>query len=112
LQLANLLSGKAGEGAYLSRYQRRYAGYSAIGTVLIQNIATKQTGSRLGGTGAWHFSKHQSVKISYSDGTYIRFGGNYQNVSVAWQAQDASTKKTGSARVFPYSLPLASTQPM
>jgi hypothetical protein len=78
----------------------------------IQNSATKQTGSRLGGTGAWHFSKHQSVKISYSDGTYIRFGGNYQNVSVAWQAQDASTKKTGSARVFPYSLPLASTQPM
>jgi hypothetical protein len=51
----------------------------------IQNLATKQTGSRLGGTGAWHFSKHQSVKISYSDGTYIRFGGNYQNVSVAWQ---------------------------
>jgi len=25
------------------------------------------------------------VKVSYSDGTYIRFGGNYQNVSAAWQ---------------------------
>jgi hypothetical protein len=25
------------------------------------------------------------MKISYSDGTYVRFGGNYQSVSVAWQ---------------------------
>jgi hypothetical protein len=30
-------------------------------------------------------SKHQSLKFSYSNGTCIRFGGNYQNVSVAWQ---------------------------
>jgi len=30
-------------------------------------------------------SKHQSLKDSYSDGAYVRFGGNYQNVSVAWQ---------------------------
>jgi len=44
----------------------------------IQNLATKQTGSGIGATDAWHFSKHQSLKISYSDGTYIRFGGNYQ----------------------------------
>jgi hypothetical protein len=51
----------------------------------IQNLATKQTGSRLGGTAAWRYAKHQSVKVSYSNGTYIRFGGNYQNVSVAWQ---------------------------
>jgi hypothetical protein len=28
---------------------------------------------------------HQSVKVSYSRGTYVRFGGNYQNVTVAWQ---------------------------
>jgi hypothetical protein len=51
----------------------------------IQNLETKQTGSRLGGTASFPISKHQSIKISYSDGTYIRFGGNYQNVSVAWQ---------------------------
>ena len=51
----------------------------------IQNLKTEQTGSRIGGTGAWRFSKHQSVKVSYSAGTYSRFGGNYQNVSVAWQ---------------------------
>src|SRR6516164_10797049 len=51
----------------------------------IQNLKTKQVGSRIGGTAAWRFSKHQSLKGSYSAGTYSRFGGNYQNVSVAWQ---------------------------
>jgi hypothetical protein len=51
----------------------------------IQNLATKQTGSRIGVTAAWRFAKHQSLKISYSDGTYIRFGGNYQVVQAAWQ---------------------------
>jgi hypothetical protein len=51
----------------------------------IQNLATKQTGSRLGGTFAWRFSKYQSLKMSYSNGTYVRFGGNYQAVQVGWQ---------------------------
>ncbi len=51
----------------------------------IQNLATKQTGSRIGVTASIPISKHQSIKASYSDGTYIRFGGNYQSVSVAWQ---------------------------
>ncbi len=51
----------------------------------VQNPFTRQTNSRLGGTVAVPISKHQSLKFSYSDGTYIRYGGNYQNVSVAWQ---------------------------
>jgi hypothetical protein len=51
----------------------------------IQNLATKQRGSRLGGTFAWRFSKHQSFKVSYSNGTYIRFGGDYQTLQLAWQ---------------------------
>ncbi len=51
----------------------------------IRNLATKQTGSRIGMTASIPISKHQSIKVSYSDGTYIVFGGNYQNVSVAWQ---------------------------
>ena len=51
----------------------------------IRNLATKQTGSRIGGTASIPISKHQSIKVSYSNGTYIVFGGNYQNVSVAWQ---------------------------
>jgi hypothetical protein len=51
----------------------------------IQNPLTRQENSRLGGTGAIRIARHQSLKFGYSDGTYIRFGGNYQNVSVAWQ---------------------------
>ena len=30
-------------------------------------------------------SRHQSLKFSYNRGAYILYGGNYQNVSVAWQ---------------------------
>ena len=51
----------------------------------IQKLATKQVGSRLGGTFAWRFAKHQSMKFNYSFGTYSRFGGNYQSIAVAWQ---------------------------
>jgi hypothetical protein len=51
----------------------------------IQNLQTRQTGSRIGATGSVPLGKHQSIKVNYSNGTYIRFGGNYQNVSVAWQ---------------------------
>jgi hypothetical protein len=41
--------------------------------------------SRLGGTVAVPIAQHQSLKFSYSSGTYIRFGGNWQEVAVAWQ---------------------------
>jgi len=51
----------------------------------VQNPLSEQTNSRLGGTFAVPITKHQSLKFSYSNGTYIRFGGNYQNVSAAWQ---------------------------
>jgi hypothetical protein len=51
----------------------------------IENPLTKQANSRLGATAAFPISKHQSLKFGYSNGTYIRFGGNYQNVSLAWQ---------------------------
>lgn len=46
---------------------------------------TKQTSSRIGGTISLPYSRHQSIKIAYSDGTYSRFGANYQNLQVAWQ---------------------------
>lgn len=49
------------------------------------NPETKQTSSRIGGTFALPITSHQALKFSYSSGTYIRFGGNYYNVSVAWQ---------------------------
>jgi hypothetical protein len=51
----------------------------------IENLQTRQTGSRIGGTASVPLGKHQSIKVNYSSGTYIRFGGNYQNVSLAWQ---------------------------
>src|SRR5215469_8199088 len=51
----------------------------------IRNPASRQTSSRVGGTVAFRVSTHQSIKVSYSGGTYVRFGGDYQNISVAWQ---------------------------
>src|SRR5208283_4151735 len=51
----------------------------------IRNPASRQTASRIGGTFAYPITKHQSLKFSYSDGTYTRFGGDYNNVAVAWQ---------------------------
>jgi hypothetical protein len=51
----------------------------------IRNLNTRQTSSRIGGTVSLPYNRHQSFKVSYSDGTYIRFGGNYQNLQVAWQ---------------------------
>jgi hypothetical protein len=51
----------------------------------IRNLQTEQKGSRIGGTVSIPITKHQSIKMAYSNGTYIRFGGNYQNVQVAWQ---------------------------
>lgn len=51
----------------------------------IQNLETRQTSSRIGVTGSVKLDKHQSLKMSYSNGAYARFGGNYKNLSVAWQ---------------------------
>lgn len=51
----------------------------------IANPATLQRNSRIGATVSFPVSKHQSLKVSYANGAYIRFGGDYQAVSVAWQ---------------------------
>ena len=51
----------------------------------VENPSTLQKSSRVGGTVAVPVSKHQSFKFSYNNGAYIRYGGNFQNVSVAWQ---------------------------
>jgi hypothetical protein len=60
-----------------------WGGITALNGVRLPD--TKQVSSRIGGTVSIPLTKHQSIKAAYSDGTYIRFGGNYQNVSVAWQ---------------------------
>jgi hypothetical protein len=51
----------------------------------VPNLATRQTSSRIGVTASLPVTKHQSVKFSYANGTYVRYGGNYQYVSAAWQ---------------------------
>ncbi len=60
-----------------------WGGITAVNS--IRNLETKQTSSRIGATVSLPVSQRQSIKVAYSDGAYIRFGGNYQNVSLAWQ---------------------------
>lgn len=51
----------------------------------VGNPSSTLRNSRLGATASFPMSKHQSIKISYNNGTYIRYGGTFQNISVAWQ---------------------------
>lgn len=51
----------------------------------VENPITELRSSRVGATSSIPINKHQSVKFSYSGGAYIKYGGNFQNVSVAWQ---------------------------
>jgi hypothetical protein len=60
-----------------------FGGTTTLGGIV--RPETRQASSRLGGTFALPITKHQALKFAYSDGTYIRFGGNYHNVQVAWQ---------------------------
>jgi hypothetical protein len=46
---------------------------------------TLQANSRIGTTASFPITSHQSIKVSYSGGAYISFGGNFQNLQVAWQ---------------------------
>jgi Putative MetA-pathway of phenol degradation len=50
-----------------------------------ENPSTRQTSSRIGATTSLPLAKHQSVKVSYANDLYVRFGGDYRNISVAWQ---------------------------
>lgn len=60
-----------------------FGGATSINGVKTPNSELRN--SRLGATSSFPLNKHQSVKFSYSNGAYIRYGGNFQNVSVAWQ---------------------------
>jgi hypothetical protein len=51
----------------------------------VENSNSSQRNSRIGGTVSVPVSQHHSLKFSYSDAGYIRFGGRYKNVSAAWQ---------------------------
>jgi hypothetical protein len=44
-----------------------------------------QRNSRAGLTFSTPISRHQSLKFSYSRGTYVTIGGNFQSIAIAWQ---------------------------
>ena len=49
------------------------------------NSLTSQRSSRVGVTASIPLTQHHSIKISYSDGAYVRYGGNYRTLSASWQ---------------------------
>jgi len=51
----------------------------------VRSAGTLQANSRIGATASFPVSKHQSLKVSYSYGAIVRVGGNYHDVSLAWQ---------------------------
>ena len=60
-----------------------YGGRSSINGV--ENRATLQKNSRVGATTAIPITGRQTLKFSYDRGAFIRFGGDFQSVQVAWQ---------------------------
>lgn len=51
----------------------------------VTNPNTLQKNSRVGGTISVPLNRLQSLKFSYANGAYVRYGGNYQSLSMAWQ---------------------------
>jgi Putative MetA-pathway of phenol degradation len=51
----------------------------------VENPATLQRTSRVGVTASFRLNRHQSLKVSYSQGAYVQFGGDYKIASLAWQ---------------------------
>lgn len=51
----------------------------------VENPNSLQRNSRIGTTVSLPVSRHQSLKFSYNRGAYIRYGGNFNNVAIAWQ---------------------------
>jgi hypothetical protein len=51
----------------------------------VEDPSTSLRNSRVGGTVSVPITKHQAIKASYNDGAYIKYGGDFQNVTVGWQ---------------------------
>jgi len=51
----------------------------------VPTAGTLQRSSRVGGTVSIPFTKHQSIKFSYSRGAVVLYSGDYQLVAVGWQ---------------------------
>ncbi len=73
-----------------------YGGKTSLNGV--ENPTTLQQNSRIGVTASLPLTRRQSLKLGYAQGAYIRFGGDYRIVSVAWQYSwigGRTEKKTG-----------------
>jgi len=57
------------------------------GDVLVDGTVTgqRQVSSRVGATLAFPVGRQHSVKVSYSTGAIVRYGANFNALSVAWQ---------------------------
>lgn len=51
----------------------------------VGNPASRVRNSRIGGSASLPITKRHSIKLSYSNGAYIKYGGNFQNISMGWQ---------------------------
>jgi hypothetical protein len=51
----------------------------------VENPETLQENSRVGATVSLPLTRHGSLKLSYAQGAFIRFGGDYRIFSAAWQ---------------------------
>jgi hypothetical protein len=51
----------------------------------VPNPSSRQKASRVGITASIPITTRQSFKISYSDGAFIHYGGNYHLISAYWQ---------------------------
>jgi hypothetical protein len=60
-----------------------FGGRSVVNGVV--NLPSYQSNSRVGATASIPLTRYQSVKLSYSTGAYIIYGGDYRTISVAWQ---------------------------
>jgi hypothetical protein len=51
----------------------------------VANPATYQRASRVGITASIPLTVQHSIKISFNQGAYIRYGGNFRTITVSWQ---------------------------
>jgi hypothetical protein len=56
------------------------------------NVNSLQRNSRIGATASFPLDRHQSIKVSYSSGAYVIYGGAYRTLSFAWQYSWLGTK--------------------
>ena len=64
--------------------------------------ATLQKNSRVGLTAAIPVTSHQTLKFSYSNGAYIRYGGDFQKLAIAWQYSWFSSPTSSPASAHRY----------